>query len=1259
LTPDNFAVTDGFTGAQVPGMIQVDPDGRTASFVPARSYSVNRFHSVFLSPAITDAAGNGLPFGNFFSFTTALDADVDRPRLLAASPAGAAGVPVNALVVLRFDEPVDAINIVSGLTVRTGGALVPGSIALSDGNRRATFTSAAALLANATYTVTLTTEITDLVGNPLDNPGSFSFQTGQTGDVTSPTVTAVDPANGATGVARNAVVRLQFGERIDPTTVNDGTFFLQAESGQRAAGSIAVAADGRSATFTPAQPLAASTLYFVQVSGIADLAGQTLFFFSSFTTAGAVDAQGPQVVAVSPPDGGTNVAVNAPVVVRLSEPVSALSTANAIVLTNGGGPVPGNVSLSADRMVLTFTPSALLAPSTAYSVQVAGLTDVAGNAMTAFASGFTTAAAATPDTTRPSVVSVSPVNNAMGVAVDTAITVTLNEPIDPTTVSVTTLPVSIDGFAGVVAGNYALNGAVITFTPDQALPGSVRVRVTAATSGLRDLAGNGVNFFQSSFVTAAAADLTPPEVVMVTPMDGAVEVGPRTEVVLSFSESLNPNTVNGNTLTLFANGQRLFPSVTRSADNRTVMLSTFLPAASTIAVVATSGVQDLSGNRLADFQSTFTTAASFDVSRPQIISQRPGNGATGVPLDSSIVLFASEPLDPATVAGAVRVAQNGVLVGGSVQVPGDGRSIEFIPDAPFANNALVQVFVDETARDVNGNSLFAYQGQLRTVADTAATPPAVVRTSLDGVAAPPRNLVIEVELNEALEAATVNASTVQLRQNISGTPLVSATVSLRGQRVIRLVPDAPLAANASHFIDITPAVQDRDGQGLGFTFRRFFTTAADADLAAPTVEAVSPPDGAMGVGTNAGIRVRFNEPVNPLSVSGQSVRVMAPGHTAVACSIGFSNDNRDVLITPHAPLPPNTAFTLTVEGVEDRAGNTVTPQTTGFATGNGPDTAAPQLVQTNPANGATDVAVNAVVSATFNEPLDPASLDGNSFVVRDNVSFVNVSGSRSLSPDGRTVLFMPDAPLAVGRSHSVFGTASLRDLAGNGQFVSFSFTTGFAEDATAPQVLGVSPADGLTDVPTNARVVIAFDEPVQSQSADAVTLLANGAAVDVIRAFSNANRTLTLTPRVPLEMLTGHTVDIAGVADVAGNPLAAVTTTFTTGTGVDFTGPTFTAVDPASGTTGVARSVAAQVQFSEPVNPLTVTAATFFIDTSGIAVAGAVSVAADGRSATFTPNAPLAASTGHRVRLLSGIQDLAGNAYSGTSVPATFTTGTQ
>ena len=66
----------------------------------------------------------------------------------------------------------------------------------------------------------------------------------------------------------------------------------------------------------------------------------------------------------------------------------------------------------------------------------------------------------------------------------------------------------------------------------------------------------------------------------------------------------------------------------------------------------------------------------------------------------------------------------------------------------------------------------------------------------------------------------MNATNVSLHENTGGTPLVAGTISLvGGGRVIRVVPDASLAASTSHFVQVTTAVQDLDGVSLADGFR--------------------------------------------------------------------------------------------------------------------------------------------------------------------------------------------------------------------------------------------------------------------------------------------------------------------------------------------------------------------------------------------------------------------------------------------------------
>ncbi|MCI0718311.1 MAG: Ig-like domain-containing protein, partial [Acidobacteria bacterium] len=664
------------------------------------------------------------------------------------------------------------------------------------------------------------------------------------------------------------------------------------------------------------------------------------------------------------------------------------------------------------------------------------------------------------------------------------------------------------------------------------------------------------------------------------------------------------------------------------------------------------------GNALAEFRSAFATAGATDTERPQVVSQRPGNGATNVALDARVVLYVNEPLDETTVAGSMHISQNGTLVSGTTQVVGNGQTIEFIPDLPWQHGALVQIIVDSAVRDRAGNALQTYQGSFRIVADPRTTAPFIVNTSPGSIIGVPLNAIIEIEFNEPLDPSTVNTSAVNLRQ---GTTPLSISVSLvREGRVIRIVPAQLLAANTTFIYQVVPSlVRDLDGVAWNSFFAHAFTTSDREATTRPSVVSVSPSDGATDIPINANISVRFDAPVNPLTVNGVSILLTDGANTAVPCTISFSSNNQDVRIVPHAPLAAGNLFSLTIEGVEDVAGNLVLPQTTQFSTGIEADTAAPQVVRVNPFSGATDVPLNVVYSVELTEPIDPVSISAESFRLRDNAVSLDVPGSFSVDSGGQVASLVPDAPLVVGRSHTGI-LSGIRDLAGNPVSFSSSFTTGFVEDTIPPQVVGVSPEDGLVEVPINAKVVIAFDEPIQTLSVDQVSLSAGGMTVGVLRSLSNGNRTLTLTPVVALASGTLHTLTIQGIADLAGNAqIGSVTASFTTGAGADLVRPAIAQVQPVSGATGVPTSTTVQITLSERINQLTVTDSTFFVETTTspiTRIAGSIVVAADGLSATFTPTTSLAFSTTYRVRA-QNITDLTGQSI--TSFSSQFTTAVQ
>ncbi|MGB6803713.1 MAG: Ig-like domain-containing protein, partial [Candidatus Sulfotelmatobacter sp.] len=589
------------------------------------------------------------------------------------------------------------------------------------------------------------------------------------------------------------------------------------------------------------------------------------------------------------------------------------------------------------------------------------------------------------------------------------------------------------------------------------------------------------------------------------------------------------------------------------------------------------------------------------MSAPTVVSQRPGNGATGVPLSANVVLYMSEQMEASSVQAALQVSQNGALVSGTTQVTDNGQVVQFTPSAQWQPSALVQVFLTSGAQSLSGASVNNYQASFTTASDPSTTAPTLVSTSpANQVSTVPTNVVIDFAFNEPLDPTALTPATVSCSQN--GTWFQTGVSLLDGGTLLQVAPRQPLAPNTAASCLLGSGIQGLNGLALGQLSGNSisFTTGSGPDAVVPTILTTSPPNGSSNVGDNADVRLVFSKPINPLTVNASTIQLSGAGITEVPDSISFSNNNQTALLVPHAPLPDGTQMTLTISGVTDVAGNAVPTQTTQFTTGTGPDVAPPFVVSASPIQGAQNVPLNAIVTLQMSQPVDPGTVNGSTLTLTNSSNGQTVTGTYAVSADGLTITFVPGAPLAAstGYSASFPGAGSgsgIADLAGNSLQVSYSlnFTTGTTANTGGPQVVSVSPANAATAVPINAQVVVQFNEPIAAANLSGVTLSAGSGAVNVSQSLTGGNQRLTLLPAVPLSPSTAYTLTIAGVQDFSGNVLASpVTDSFTTGTGPDLTQATIAAVSPTSNAIGVSANSTVTVTFSKSIDPLTVTTGT-------------------------------------------------------------------
>jgi hypothetical protein len=766
--------------------------------------------------------------------STITTVDITAPTIVSHQPpTNFNGVSPAATVTVTFSEPMDAatINATTFNLKITNGAAIAGVVTYNAATRTATLTPSASLPNPANFTATVTTGVKDVAGNALAAAFSWTFTTR---DDTPPSITAIVPANGATGVSPTATVQITFSENMDATTINATNITLKTtSSGTAVAGTVAYNTNTRIATFTPSAPLAQTAGYTVTVSGVKDAAGNLFVnsFTSTFTTG---DTNAPTVITVVPANGTTGVALNSNVKVTFSEAMDGASiNTTTITLRNTAtsAAVAGTVAYDNATNTATFTPSSNLTSGTNYTLTVStGAKDAAGNPMaSAFTSTFT---AIVIDTSAPTVASVLPANGTIDVPANSAVQITFSEAMDASTITSSNITLRNTATSALIpaAVTYNTTTHVATLTPSSALAANTGYTVGVST-GVKDAAGNAMaSAFSSSFTTT-----NPPTIVGVSPTTGATGVPIAAAVSVIFSEPMDQSTITTTNITLRNTATSAVVAGTISYNVGT-NTATFTPSGplsngTNYTLTVTSGVKDLAGNALAStFTSNFTTANVTDTTPPTIVSRTPANGTTNVAINSNITVTFNEDMSLATITPSTitlaPTSSPGTPVTATVScTDATCKTVTLDPAADLANNTSYTLTVTTGVKDVAGNALVANSAStFTTVADT--TPPTITGTSpLNGATGVAVSSAITVTFSEPMDQSTINTTTFTVKTT-SGSVPVAGTVSYNTTtRVATFTPASALTANTSYTVTVTTGAKDLAGNALAVNASFAFTTA--------------------------------------------------------------------------------------------------------------------------------------------------------------------------------------------------------------------------------------------------------------------------------------------------------------------------------------------------------------------------------------------------------------------------------------------------
>jgi hypothetical protein len=293
----------------------------------------------------------------------------------------------------------------------------------------------------------------------------------------------------------------------------------------------------------------------------------------------------------------------------------------------------------------------------------------------------------------------------------------------------------------------------------------------------------------------------------------------------------------------------------------------------------------------------------------------------------------------------------------------------------------------------------------------------------------------------------------------------------------------------------------------------------------------------------------------------------------------------------------------------------------------------PTVIDTNPTDNQLNVPLNQVITVTFNEEMNPDTIDLNSFTI---VGSSTLGGSISYS--GNTATFTPNVNLTPNTTYVGTVTTAVKDLNGNAlqENYNWSFTTG---SVLQPRVLSTSPTPNETDVVLNKVIRATFNMPMNSATINDATFTLRQGTNNIQGVVTYVGDTAYFTPSSNLLPNLVYTATITTAAEnTAGVGIAAnYVWSFTTGTII---APRVIATDPFINETGVALNKTITATFDMAMNPATITDLSFTLKQGNNVVLGNVSYV--GTTATFNPTNDLLANVQYTATITTVAKNVAG-----------------
>uniref|UniRef100_UPI003F58FCC9 Ig-like domain-containing protein n=1 Tax=Pseudomonas grandcourensis TaxID=3136736 RepID=UPI003F58FCC9 len=1155
-----------------------------ATFTPTDGVNDASNVITLANTGVTDLTGN-TGSGTTNSANYTIDTVQPTATIVIADPALKIGE--TSLVTITFSEAVTGFS--------------NADLSIANGTLSAVSSSDGGITWTATFTPTASiTDDTNLI--VLDNSGvqnaSGNVGSGTTDsnnyaiDTVRPTASIV-VADAALAVGQTSVVTITFSEAVTGFTLADLTVDNGTLSGLTTSDNITY-----TATFTPTVGITDTTnLITLDNSGVVDVAGNA----GSGTTDSnnyAVDSQRPTATIVLS-DPTLSAGETSLVTITFSEAVSGFSNADLSV-PNG---TLSAVSSSDGGITWTgtFTPTVAINDTTnLITLDNTGVADLAGNAGT----GTTNSANFTIDTVLPTATIVV-ADTALSVGETTVVTITFSEAVSG--FSNADLSIANGTLSAVSSGDGGITWTA-TFTPTTNIADSSNL-ITLDNSGVQNASGNAGSGTTDS--NNYAIDTVRPTATIVV-ADDRLAIGETSLVTITFNEAVTGLT----TADLSVDNGTL--SSLSSSDGGITWTATFTPSANitdttNLVTLDNTGVVDQAGN---------TGSGTTDSNNYLIDSQRPT--ATIVLSDptlsagetSLVTITFSE-----TVSGfdnADLSVPNGTLSAVSSSDGGITWTATFTPNVAVNDTTNLIILDNSTVADLAGNAGSGTTNSANFTIDTVL--PTATIVVADNALNVGESSLVTITFSEAVSGfsnadLTIPNGTLSAVSSSDGGVTWTATFT----------PTANIT-DATNLItlDNSGVANSSGNSGTGTTDSNNFAI----DTQRPTATIVVA-DNALSVGETSLVTITFSEAVSGFSNADLTI----DNGTLSAVS---SSDGGVTWTATLTPLPGVTDISnlirLDNSGVQDAAGNAGSGVTdsNNFAIDSQRPTATIVMADTDLRPGETTL-----VTITFSEAV--SGLDSS------DLSVANGTLSGLSSSDGGvtwTATFTPTDSITDTTNLITLDNAGVTDAAGNGGS-GVTHSANYLVQTSVPTA-SIVIADTALKAGETSLVTITFSEAVSGFSNADLTIV-NGTLSNVSSSDGGITWTAAFTPASNVTDASNLiTLDNTGVANTSGN--AGSGTTDSNSFAIDTALPTATiVVADAALSTGETSLVT--ITFSEAVSGF---------DNSDLAIAnGTLSnvSSSDGGitwTATLTPTADITDTSNTITLNTAGVQDVAGNAGSGT-----------